>query len=114
MAQQAAARLAGGLLCIRLERHARRYVAGCAGLFVNGQAIGRQGGFDPYELGVRCERYAVENPSEGRNLIEIRVDHAGEVPPLMVDAVAHGSDGAERHLWSDGTWKAMAGGDPLP
>ena len=89
-------------------------VAGCAELFVNGQAIGRQGGFDPYELGVRCERYAVENLSEGCNLIEIRVDHAGEVPSMIVDAVAHGSGGAERHLWSDGRWTAESGGDPLP
>jgi hypothetical protein len=94
-------------------------VAGCAELFVNGRQIGRQGGFDPYELGVRCERYAVENLTEGGmgwtvNLIEIRVDHAGDVPPLMVDAVAHGSDGAERHLGSDAAWRVTAGGDPMP
>ena len=88
-------------------------VAGCAELFVNGRQIGRQGGFDPYELGVRCERYAVENLSEGPNLIEIRVDHAGGVPPLMVDAVAHGSDGAERHLGSDTAWRVTSGGDPM-
>lgn len=85
-------------------------LSGCAQLTVNGTLIGRQGGFDPYDLGVRIELYDVTNLRGGSNLIEIQMDPANGKSPLLVDAVACDPGGRENRLWSDADWRMEVGG----
>ncbi|HEX2032871.1 MAG TPA: hypothetical protein VHS99_01680, partial [Chloroflexota bacterium] len=90
---------------------------GPARLLVNGQEIGRQGGFDPYghRRRVRIRAYdlaPVLRP--GSNLIAVEVLDVGEPCGAMVDALVADSTGRRVSLITDHTWQASRDGRAVP
>lgn len=55
-------------------------------LLINGVEQGRQGGFDPYKIGMRMERYPLGGLAAGDHVVEIEVRDVGQPMQVLVDA----------------------------
>lgn len=74
---------------------------------VNGEEVGRQGGFDPYHATARVQPYTVSNLHQGANRIELEVQDVGRPAAVVVDGVATSAAG-ERRSWTSGPeWRVQ-------
>lgn len=81
--------------------------AGACRLVVNGEEVGRQGGFDPYDGSPRVQRYRVTSLAQGGNTIEVSVQDQGRRMALFVDGIIHGPAGEMLTVMSDAGWSAQ-------
>ena len=72
-------------------------------LVIDGVEWGRQGGFDPYKIGMRMERYELRDLDAGEHDIAIEVRDIGQPVQVLVDAR---SDRAESLMSGPGWWVA--------
>ncbi|HMP76869.1 MAG TPA: hypothetical protein PKE12_11310 [Kiritimatiellia bacterium] len=70
-------------------------------LLIDGREVGRQGGFDPYKIGMRVDRYEAGPLTAGEHRVELEVLDVGQRVTLLVDGL---TDGGER-LLSDARWQ---------
>ncbi len=63
--------------------------ASCAAL-LNGQELGRQGGFDPYYSLARVQPYITRQVQEGRNTLSVEVQDTGQPLSVLVDGAVSG------------------------
>lgn len=81
-------------------------------VLVNGDEVGRQGGFDPYHSTARVQPYPVQNLRQGVNQIEVEVQDVGRPAAVVVDGMATGA-GGERATWHSGPgWSVQREDDP--
>ncbi|MDB5325180.1 MAG: hypothetical protein JWM57_749 [Phycisphaerales bacterium] len=80
-------------------------------LSIAGQVLGRQGGFDPYRLQMRGQRYAVPALPAGEHEVAIEVSSPASVAPVLVDAEIQTDQGAFA-LMSDRHWQVSIDGGP--
>ncbi len=84
-------------------------------LLVNGEEVGRQGGFDPYGSMARVQPYRTAAFQRGTNRIELEVQDMGRPVALMVDALVRGGSGEELVVTSGPHWRVRRGdGDARP
>lgn len=89
----------------RLER-GRLQVAGVATVRLDGNVLGRQGGFDPYKLTARVNAYDLPPLSAGTHEVRVELIDPGVVAPLLADLRAFAPDGRPWTWHSDATWLA--------
>lgn len=84
-------------------------------ILVNGEEIGRQGGFDPYESTARVQPYAVKSFHLGANEVAVEMQDQGRPAALLVDARVDGPGGSSITLISGADWQVQRdGGAPMP
>jgi hypothetical protein len=75
-------------------------------VLVNGQEIGRQGGFDPYGSNFRVMPYPAKYFKRGENKLEVEILDSGRaVPSVLVDGLINGQ-GKEASVFSGTHWSA--------
>ena len=78
-------------------------------LSIAGQVLGRQGGFDPYRLQMRGQRYAVPALPAGEHEVAIEVASPASVAPVLVDAEIQTDRGVFAFM-SDRHWRVSIDG----
>jgi hypothetical protein len=61
-------------------------------LLIDGVERGRQGGFDPYKIGMRMERYQLDGLNAGEHEVAVVVRDVGKPMQVLVDARTHTGD----------------------
>lgn len=77
--------------------------ATCA-VSLNGQELGRQGGFDPYYSLARVQPYTTQKVQPGRNSLRIEVQDTGQPMSVLADGMLEGTDGESSTLVSGTHW----------
>ncbi len=88
-----------------------------ARLLVNGQEVGRQGGFDPYDHRriARVQPYDIQSVLRpGSNEIVVELLDLGQPCAVLVDALVVTISGERVVVTSDRTWEASRDGQPVP
>lgn len=98
-------------------------VAGVARVYLDGQLLGRQGGFDPYAISIRVQPYDLPPLGAGPHEIVVEVTDIGAAvatffgasTSVLVDVQARLQDGAQFELISDEHWQVSRdGGEFVP
>lgn len=80
---------------------------------VNGEEIGRQGGFDPYHTSTRIHPYTLCNVRQGENQVTVEVQDMGAVTAVSVDGKVTAADGQVQTWISDGSWQVQRDDGPV-
>ncbi|MCC6169030.1 MAG: hypothetical protein IT329_17540 [Caldilineaceae bacterium] len=81
-------------------------------ILVNGEEIGRQGGFDPYHTSTRIHPHTLHNLRQGGNQVTIEVQDMGAPTAVLVDGRVVTEDGRVALWISDGRWQAQRDDGP--
>jgi hypothetical protein len=73
-------------------------------VYVNGERVGQQGGFDPYYKNSRIQPYPVRNFREGANDIVVELQAPEFEPGFLADAIVRGQDGQTFAFFSGPHW----------
>src|SRR5262249_27289497 len=87
-------------------------VAGVASGFLDDLLLGRQGGFDPYTIMMRAQKYDLPPLRAGTHEVRIELLEPGRGAPLMVDLLAASVDGNSVQCMSGPDWTVSRDGDP--
>lgn len=71
---------------------------------LNGQELGRQGGFDPYYSLARVQPYTTRRVQQGQNTLNIEVQDTGQPMSVLVDARVESQNGQALTLISGAQW----------
>jgi hypothetical protein len=85
-------------------------VAAVASVFLDNQLLGRQGGFDPYTIQMRAQKYDVPALEAGTHQIRVELLEPGRGAPLMVDLLGESSDGKSVRCTSGADWTVRRDG----
>lgn len=86
-----------------------------ARLLINGEEVGRQGGFDPYNVTDRVQPHQTDKLRAGLNEIAVELQDTGRQVAILVDALAVQADGKRVPIMSGAGWKVSRdGGTPAP
>jgi hypothetical protein len=84
---------------------------GCR-VLVNGEEVGRQGGFDPYGFQMRVYRHFSSAFRRGTNTVTLEVHDPGQLVEALVDVRVTGAQGEQAVLTSGSNWTVQRGDGP--
>jgi hypothetical protein len=84
---------------------------GCR-VLVNGEEVGRQGGFDPYGFQMRVYRHFSTAFRRGTNTVTLEVHDPGQLVEALVDVRVAGAQGEQAVLTSGPQWTVQRGEGP--